>query len=71
MLSIHIIVVGRDKEKWISDQIDYYRKLISRYARLEFTALTGEKYGKGQDINRGQIRHEEGVDVDHDNAFAD
>ena len=29
------------------------------------------RFGKGQDINRGQIRHEEGVDVDHDNAFAD
>ena len=29
------------------------------------------RFGKGQDINRGLIRYEEGVDVDHHDAFAD
>ncbi len=56
MLSLHIIVVGKDKEKWVSDQIDHYRKLISRYARLDITVVAEEKYAKSTDIAKAKAK---------------
>jgi 23S rRNA (pseudouridine1915-N3)-methyltransferase len=52
MLTIHVITVGRDKEGWVSEQIEHYRKLISKYARLDITTVPEEKYGKGVDIGK-------------------
>jgi 23S rRNA (pseudouridine1915-N3)-methyltransferase len=52
MLTIHIITVGSDKDTWISDQIEHYRKLIGKYARLEFSVVPEGKYGKSSDIKK-------------------
>ncbi len=52
MLTIHIITVGRDKERWITDQIDHYRTLIKKYARLDLTVVPEGKYSKPADIDR-------------------
>ncbi|MCP4570157.1 MAG: 23S rRNA (pseudouridine(1915)-N(3))-methyltransferase RlmH [FCB group bacterium] len=52
MLSLHLIIVGRDKESWVSDQSDHYRKLLARYAKLEITVIPEERYGKGCDISK-------------------
>jgi 23S rRNA (pseudouridine1915-N3)-methyltransferase len=52
MLTLRIITVGRDKERWVSEHIEHYRKLIARYARLEVIAVAESRYGKATDINR-------------------
>jgi 23S rRNA (pseudouridine1915-N3)-methyltransferase len=52
MLTIHIITVGRDKDRWVSDQIEHFRKLLSKYTRVELTTIPEAKYGKGVDIKR-------------------
>jgi len=55
MLSIHIIVVGRDKEQWVTDQIEHYGKLLRKYARLELTVVPESGYSKSADINRARV----------------
>jgi 23S rRNA (pseudouridine1915-N3)-methyltransferase len=50
MLALHVITVGRDKEIWVSAQIDHYRKMIGKYARLELTTVPESPYGKKADL---------------------
>ncbi len=54
MLSIHVITVGRDKDRWVTDQIEHYTKLLSRYARIELISVPETKYGKNTDLNRAR-----------------
>lgn len=61
MLTIHIITVGKDKERWITDQIDHFRKLISKYARLELTTVPESKYGKNIDIEKALAAEAEAI----------
>lgn len=35
MPNIRIISIGKDKDPWISDGCEHYRKLLSRFARVE------------------------------------
>lgn len=51
MLRLHIITVGRDKQRWVTDQIDHYRKLIRKYAALELTTVPESRYTKSADIS--------------------
>ncbi len=43
MLNIRIISIGKDKDPWISDGCEHYRKLLSRYARIESLLLPSLK----------------------------
>jgi 23S rRNA (pseudouridine1915-N3)-methyltransferase len=52
MLSIRIITVGHDKERWVTDQIEHYRKLLGRYAKLEMDTVPEGRYGRSADIHR-------------------
>jgi 23S rRNA (pseudouridine1915-N3)-methyltransferase len=52
VLTIHIITVGKDKDTWVTDQIDHYRTLLRKYARVELTAVAETKYAKNADITR-------------------
>lgn len=52
MPSIRIIAVGRDKEKWVTDQIDHYRKLIGKYASLEIVFVADQNYRKAATIKK-------------------
>ncbi len=54
MLSIHIIAVGGDKEQWITDQIDHYRKLLRRYAKIELTTVAESKYTRSANIDQAR-----------------
>ena len=36
MRKIRIVAVGKDKEPWIAEGVAHYRKLLSRYASIEF-----------------------------------
>lgn len=52
MLTIHIITVGKDKDAWVTEQINHYRTLLKKYARVELTAVAEAKYGKNADLVR-------------------
>jgi 23S rRNA (pseudouridine1915-N3)-methyltransferase len=43
LLNIRIISIGKDKERWITDGCEHYRKLLSRYARVELDLLPSLK----------------------------
>ena len=43
MVKINIIVVGKDKEKWVTNGCDHFIKLLSRFARVEFTVVSSPK----------------------------
>lgn len=40
MVKINIIVVGKDKDWWVTDGIAHYEKLLSRYAKIKWTIVT-------------------------------
>ena len=52
MLSIRIIAVGRNKEKWVTDQVDHYRKLIGKYASLEIVYVADQNYRNAANIKK-------------------
>lgn len=52
MLTLHIITVGRDKERWVSDQLDHYATLLKKYAAVEFSIVEEAKYARAADIRR-------------------
>jgi len=37
--SIRIVSIGRDKDAWLTAGCEHYRKLLGRYARVEFAFL--------------------------------
>ncbi len=39
MLLLEIIAVGKVRPAWLKEGIDYYRKLASKYARIEITTI--------------------------------
>ncbi len=39
MLLLEIIAVGKVRPAWLKEGIDYYRKLTSKYARVEVTTI--------------------------------
>jgi len=61
MLNIHIITVGKDKDRWITDQINHFSKLISKYARMELTTIPESKYGKNTDIEKALASEAEAI----------
>ena len=62
MLTIHIITVGKDKNRWVSDQLDHYGKLISKHARLEWSVVPESKYDKTTDIKKALAAEAEAVE---------
>jgi len=43
LLSIRLVSIGRDKDEWITAGCEHYRKLLARYARVEFEFLPSLK----------------------------
>ena len=41
MVRIRIIAVGKDKTSWVIDACAHYRKLLSRYGKLEWVIVPG------------------------------
>jgi len=39
LLKIHIIAVGEDKSPWVSEGIAHFEKLLSRYAKINWTIV--------------------------------
>jgi 23S rRNA (pseudouridine1915-N3)-methyltransferase len=39
VLKVDIVVLGKDKDTWVSSAVAHYRKLLSRYATLELITV--------------------------------
>lgn len=60
-MDIHVLSVGKIKEKYLNDGISEYAKRLSRYCKLKFTQVTDEKTPDkaSESVNR-QIKEIEG-----------
>jgi len=43
LLNIRVVSIGKDKDQWITDGCEHYRKLLSRFARVEIELLPSLK----------------------------
>ena len=43
MIKIKIIAIGKNKDKWLIDGLAHYKKLISRFAKVEFKIIPNLK----------------------------
>jgi 23S rRNA (pseudouridine1915-N3)-methyltransferase len=43
LLKIRIVTSGKDKDRWITEGVDHYGKLLARYANLEFRIIRDVK----------------------------
>lgn len=43
MVKINIVVVGKDKDAWVTEACHHFVKLLSRYAMIEFTVVSPPK----------------------------
>lgn len=60
-MDIHILSVGKIKEKYLNDGIAEYAKRLSRYCKLKFTQVADEKTpDKASDALNRQIKETEG-----------
>jgi 23S rRNA (pseudouridine1915-N3)-methyltransferase len=60
-MEIHILTVGKIKEKYLSDGIAEYAKRLSRYCKLRFTQVADEKTpDKASEALNRQIKETEG-----------
>ncbi|MBQ0001206.1 MAG: 23S rRNA (pseudouridine(1915)-N(3))-methyltransferase RlmH [Clostridiales bacterium] len=60
-MEIHILSVGKIKEKYLNDGIAEYAKRLSRYCKLKFTQVADEKTpDKASDAINRQIKEIEG-----------
>ena len=61
MLSLRLIVVGKDKDSWVSEQAAHYTKLLKKYARLEIVVIPEARYTKTTDITRAKKTEGEAI----------
>ncbi len=43
MIKLNIVTIGKHKEAWISEAVDHYRKLLSKYAAVNLKTLPDVK----------------------------
>jgi 23S rRNA (pseudouridine1915-N3)-methyltransferase len=43
VIKINIIAIGRDKDNWVTDGVEHYTKLISRYADIHWKIIPNLK----------------------------
>jgi 23S rRNA (pseudouridine1915-N3)-methyltransferase len=48
MFKINILAIGKDKQVWVSDALNHYQKLLSRYASIELVALPHARVSRSQ-----------------------
>ncbi|MDD4169756.1 MAG: 23S rRNA (pseudouridine(1915)-N(3))-methyltransferase RlmH [Desulfotomaculaceae bacterium] len=62
MFHITILVVGRLKEKYLSDGISEYLKRLSAYAKIELYEVEGERFPENLSlIGRQKVKDKEGT----------
>ena len=58
MLSINIILIGKDKNPWVTDGCAHYEKLLSRYAKIKWSVIIPPK--KLSSLSPDEIKAKEG-----------
>lgn len=59
LLRIRIVVVGKDKDSWVTDGCAHFQKMLSRFARVEFDYAPAAKSAEGMrpaDIRLGEAK---------------
>ncbi|HUV31135.1 MAG TPA: 23S rRNA (pseudouridine(1915)-N(3))-methyltransferase RlmH [Acidobacteriota bacterium] len=56
MLEVHVISLGRDKEPWITQGSEHYRKLLSRFARISLTVIPSPKFSSALSPDEIRVR---------------
>ncbi len=57
MIKIRIIVVGKDKDRWIEEGCAHFEKLLGRYAEISWAVVPSEKASKN--ISAAEIKKHE------------
>ena len=58
MLSINIILIGKDKDSWVTEGCSHYEKLLSRYAKIKLSVIITPK--KLSSLSPDAIKAKEG-----------
>lgn len=58
MVKLRIIAVGKDKDRWISDGVAHYTKLLKRYAAVEIVTVSSPK--SAASLPPAQLKKKEG-----------
>ncbi|MFQ5453025.1 MAG: 23S rRNA (pseudouridine(1915)-N(3))-methyltransferase RlmH [Candidatus Zixiibacteriota bacterium] len=59
MIKIKIVVIGKDKDKWLSDGCAHYIKLLSRFAKAELKIIPALK--SSASLSPLEIKKKEGL----------
>jgi 23S rRNA (pseudouridine1915-N3)-methyltransferase len=46
MLKIRVVAIGKDKDRWVTDGVAHYTKLLARYCQLTSLAVPSPKQSK-------------------------
>jgi 23S rRNA (pseudouridine1915-N3)-methyltransferase len=57
MLKIRILAIGEDKNRWVTEGIAHFTKLLSKYASIEFVSLPSPK--SSASISPDEIKKQE------------
>ena len=57
MLKITILSIGKDKAQWVSEAVNHYSKLLSRWAAVEFKTIPSPK--KSASLSPDEIKLQE------------
>ena len=64
MLNIHIVCVGKIKEKYLKDAINEYSKRLSKFCKIDFIELSDEKVpDKINDNIENEIKEKEAAKI--------
>jgi len=58
LLKIRIVAVGKNKDRWVSDGCAHYEKLLSRFARVEWSIIPPSKHAGS--LSPEEIKKDEG-----------
>jgi 23S rRNA (pseudouridine1915-N3)-methyltransferase len=58
LVKLRIVAVGKDKDRWISDGVAHYAKLLKRYAAVEIVTVSSPK--STASLPSSQLKKKEG-----------
>ncbi|MCH7689413.1 MAG: 23S rRNA (pseudouridine(1915)-N(3))-methyltransferase RlmH [candidate division Zixibacteria bacterium] len=54
MVNLEIVAVGKSKDRWLDEAVAHYEKLLSKYARIKWTAVTSP--AKSSSLSPAEIK---------------
>ena len=59
MIKIKIIAIGKDKDRWVTDSVKHFEKLLSRFCKLELVLIPSLK--ENASLSPTEIKKQEAV----------